>query len=366
MMRSNDPFTLPVGFLGQQASPLGPADSLRVGANELRTGGHVALPVRGSDGAIRLLDEPTIARLLAEGSDPDAMLGSLNLSPAKCIGVRETGAQALRILHETGASVLVLVNLDGDPVGVISPSRLMSASDFPFRPSMVGGMATPFGIYLTGGGVRAGVAPWALACTGAAMFLMLVIAQYVGLAVASVGSGVPVDLVTVVVFLLMVRLSPIAGTHGAEHMVVNTIERGEEVKPEVVCRMDRYHPRCGTNLAIAAVLFLGVMSATWIPGAELRLLVAVVATALLWRPLGRLLQIYVTTKPPNARQIEVGVRAGRELLEKYAQYPGKRMGLMGRLAYSGVFHVMAGALTAAALVALTTHLLHLPPQWRVL
>jgi uncharacterized protein YqhQ len=41
-------------------------------------------------------------------------------------------------------------------------------------------------------------------------------------------------------------------------MVVHAIERGEPLVLEVVRRMPRVHPRCGTNLVAGIALFLGL------------------------------------------------------------------------------------------------------------
>ncbi|MER3495923.1 MAG: hypothetical protein C4320_03425, partial [Armatimonadota bacterium] len=66
-------------------------------------------------------------------------------------------------------------------------------------------------------------------------------------------------------FVILFRLLPLAGTHAAEHMAVNALERGEPLDPEVVARMPRTHIRCGTNLAVGAGLFFGISETPWVP-----------------------------------------------------------------------------------------------------
>ncbi|HVL39822.1 MAG TPA: DUF1385 domain-containing protein, partial [Fimbriimonadaceae bacterium] len=182
--------------------------------------------------------------------------------------------------------------------------------------------------------------------TGASLFSMFLLGsiladQTLRLAPASWGQMfVPLQLAF---FLLAMRLLPISGIHAAEHKVVHAIEREEELRPEIVSRMPRVHPRCGTNLAAGVSLFLGLGGAHWIPDQQLRLLVAALATLALWRPLGSALQLYVTTRPPTKKHIEMGIRAGRELLEKYRASDGRRASIPIRIWNTGILHVMTGS-----------------------
>jgi hypothetical protein len=76
------------------------------------------------------------------------------------------------------------------PVGLVSALELWPRHRKPERPAVVGGMATPFGVYLTSGNVSAGAPWWGLMATGAAMFLMLVTGEIVASLAAS--QGLPV------------------------------------------------------------------------------------------------------------------------------------------------------------------------------
>jgi uncharacterized protein YqhQ len=156
-----------------------------------------------------------------------------------------------------------------------------------------------------------------------------------------------------------------AGIHAAEHMTVNAIERGEELLPQVVQRMPRVHPRCGTNIAVAAIVFLGLMGQSWIKDSELRLLLAALVTLVIWQPLGTFLQLFITTKPPSSKQLAMGVRAGRELLDRYAVSPYATPNVGTRLLNSGLFHIMLGSFLASGFVWVVSQLLNLPPGWRV-
>lgn len=235
-------------------------------------------------------------------------------------------------------------------------------------------MATPFGVYLTNGVVSGGAKPAALVATGALMSCLFHIA---GFGVVALQNSLPprlqytsltmsvMQVAWMALFFIALRLVPLSGTHGAEHMVVHAIERGEPLVPEVVARMPRVHPRCGTNLAVGAMLFLGIMSVEAIRDMELRLLLAGFTTLVFWQPLGNLLQFYITTKRPSPKQLEDGIAAGRQFLFRSAQAPVIRANLFTRLAMSGLFQVLLGGSAVAIIVYVLSEVLRIPPQWRV-
>ena len=157
------------------------------------------------------------------------------------------------------------------------------------------------------------------------------------------------EVAPLVLFLLSFRLLPLAGIHAAEHKVVHAIERGEPLVPEVLKRMPRVHPRCGTNLAVGMSLFVGIWNLEWIHDTNLRLLAAGIVTLGAWRPLGGIIQHFVTTRPPNDRHIAMGIRAGEELLDRYALERGKPPSFLRRLYASGMLHALVGSLIGAAI-----------------
>jgi hypothetical protein len=213
-------------------------------------------------------------------------------------------------------------------------------------------MATPFGVYLTSGGLSGGVRLWAVMGTGAMMFVMLAAAQ-----VFAVWALSPLDHTslkepikdaiatgfTLGLFGLVMRLVPLSGTHGAEHMVVHAMERGEELTLEIVARMPRVHPRCGTNLAVAITLFSAIVGIEWVKNFETRVMVGVLITLFFWKPLGSMAQQYVTTKRPNPKQLQSGIRAANELIERYAVAPVSSSSIPRRIWNSGLLHVIAGS-----------------------
>ncbi|MEJ5169408.1 MAG: DUF1385 domain-containing protein [Fimbriimonadales bacterium] len=335
---------------------LSPEDSLLRAAALLRDGHPGVLPVLDRGVPIGIVTDRSLAEALALGREP---LDEVRWAARPFLQVRPyaLGAEALRLLTESGEPALLVIDDAGHLLGAISPSDLVAGNRAEPTPPMVGGMATPFGVYLTAGSVRAGAPGWALAATGGLLFLLYVGAAllaswlhgwaggpgWLRQAIAAIG---PTAL-----FLLGLRALPLSKIHGAEHKVVHAIERGEPLVPSVVSRMPRVHPRCGTNVAVGATLFLGIATSRAIPDESLRLIVAVVVTLLFWRRIGEVFQRYVTTREPNRRQLEGAIRAGRELLEAYRWARIGRPSLWHRLRNSGMFHVMAGSLTAYAVVA---------------
>lgn len=268
-----------------------------------------------------------------------------------------TREEARAVLSASGRPVVVIRDPDGRYLGVLRTLDLYSTPGQAARPAMVGGMATPLGVYLTNGSLTGGVKGLALILTGMAMSAMLLVGVIVtALVYRSLPLGTPgwvvsavINLLPVALFFLQVRLSPIAATHGAEHMVVHAIERGEALRPEIVRRMPRVHPRCGTNLAIGALVFTGLVQGLWWSLNEAGALVALIMTMAVWRPLGNFAQKYVTTREPREKDVESAIAAANELLSKYRSSERRIPGLGGRLAASGLPLILIGSMIVMAI-----------------
>lgn len=361
----------PLGTLVDPVSPISITASLGRAAELFRDTGAAALPVVGPEGVEGVLFERDLAQALSMGLEPDAPVSSVALSQIPKLLASVSGAEALRVFTDRGDSAILVVDGMMNVVGIVTPARLYPQHRTPPRPKLVGGMATPFGVYLTNGAQRGGVGPWALVVTGGILFLTVAVTSVVasfagdGMAAARFHPKLIEALVpalSTAMFLGALRFSPLAGYHAAEHMTVHAIERGEPLHPEIVKRMPRVHPRCGTNLAAGATLFLGILSAPWIPDQELRLLAAFLITMLLWRPLGELMQYYATTRPPNRKQIDAGIQAGVQLLTKYEKAPIVAPSAWMRLLNSGMLQIIGGSLLMSALIQLIGYL----TGWEVL
>ena len=284
-----------------------------------------------------------------------------------------TGAECLRTMESSGHGWLVVVDDRGWPLGVLTASRLFGTLAEDNRPRLVGGMATPFGVYLTNGTVSGGVSKWALTATGGMMFLFLavglVIAKAVQLSVpASVGQSVWFDaasnMFVLLVFALGLRVSGLTGFHGAEHKTVNAIEQGEPLTLDSIQRMSRIHPRCGTNIAVAASLFFALFSIPWVPDMQVRGLLAGLVTFFTWRPLGSMAQKFVTTTAPNRRQLQRGLDAADDLVRNYQTSSDHRSSILKSIWNSGLIQIMAGSFAMHLLIWGVMTVLNVPPAWR--
>jgi uncharacterized protein YqhQ len=145
-----------------------------------------------------------------------------------------------------------------------------------------------------------------------------------------------------VLYLSVISLLPdlrrVFQYHAAEHKAINAYEAGEELEPERVQRFSLIHPRCGTAfllwvmvIAIFVFAFFGRPAWYWLIATRILLLPVIAGLAYeLIRFAGkhtgnRVLMTLLapglwlqrlTTREPTLDQIEVSIRALREVLER--------------------------------------------------
>lgn len=343
-------------------------DSLARAATLLRESPFTVLPFMEDGQLTGILTEASLIRKWLEGVDDTASASLAAEDTFLWIPGPTPAAEALAQIQEVAQNEAIITDPAGRVIGIVSLSDFLPKPTEMVHPGLVGGMATPFGVYLTNGAVRAGASDLALVATGMLLFTLLFAANSVGewllyyvpeeappLALDAIAYGVPM-----VLFLFLLRMIPLAGIHAAEHQVVHAIERGEALTVANVRRMPRVHPRCGTNIAAGLTIFLGLFSAPWIPWEEARLLIAGFTTLFFWRAFGSLLQQYVTTKPANEKQLQMGIRAGTELLDKFSR--NRRFGVnpFARIYASGMLHVMLGSFICYGIVSAAAFLLGVP------
>jgi uncharacterized protein YqhQ len=143
-----------------------------------------------------------------------------------------------------------------------------------------------------------------------------------------------------VLYLALVSLLPdlrrVFQYHAAEHKVINAYEAGEELEPERVQRFSLIHPRCGTAfllwvmvIAVFVFAFFGRPAWYWLIATRILLLPVIAGIAYeLIRFAGkhgksRILRTLLapglwlqrlTTREPTLDQLEVSIRALREVL----------------------------------------------------
>jgi uncharacterized protein YqhQ len=126
--------------------------------------------------------------------------------------------------------------------------------------------------------------------------------------------------------------------HAAEHKAINAYEAGEELTPEITQRFSLIHPRCGTAfllwvMVIGVVVFalFGRLAWYWLIVSRIALLPVIAGIAYeLIRFAGKHAENRVlmtvlapglwlqrlTTREPSLDQLEVSIRALREVLER--------------------------------------------------
>jgi uncharacterized protein YqhQ len=144
-----------------------------------------------------------------------------------------------------------------------------------------------------------------------------------------------------VAYLALISLLPdlrrVFQYHAAEHKAINAYEAGEELTPEIVQRYSLIHPRCGTAfllwvmvIAVFVFAFFGRPAWYWLIATRVLLLPVIAGLAYeLIRFAGkhqgnRVLMTLLapglwlqrlTTREPSLDQIEVSIRALREVLD---------------------------------------------------
>jgi uncharacterized protein YqhQ len=133
--------------------------------------------------------------------------------------------------------------------------------------------------------------------------------------------------------------------HGAEHKAINALEAGEELTPENVSRFSLIHPRCGTAfllwvmvIAIFVFAFFGRPVWYWLIASRILLLPVIAGLAyelirfaathqhsrILMTLLAPGLWLQrLTTREPTLDQLEVSIRALKEVLRREGRIPSK-------------------------------------------
>jgi CBS domain-containing protein len=338
---------LTVGSLARWVRPLLPEDTLARATEVMRVTGLSLLPVGVGGKVIGALKMQDVHRALKE--DPDAgrsaSVATLIKPLYAQVASHTSACEALDLALEAPEGVLVVLDEQGTYRGVVTHADLLSAWSGALRPPRIAGMATPLGVYLTTGGLRAGAGNLGLVLTGFCLALFYFVSDYMVHQVMVALHGyveIPGYLLLArqtlpfAMMLLLVRLSPLSAYHAAEHQTVAAIEQGEALVPEVVSRMPRAHPRCGSNIIMIFLVFAALQGTN----PYLALLVSLVT----WRYLGHYLQQFVTTRPPSSRQLQNGLEAGKELLAKYRGDPnnGNRATMRSRLWNLGWLQVTMG------------------------
>ena len=273
-----------------------------------------------------------------------------------------TIAEARRLFAECDQPLIPLVDKKGRYTGECADRRLLhDLLTGCLRPARVGGMATPLGVYMTTGKYIGGSGIKGLIATGICFAVLATALDWsyivVWSAMVALFEGVKQwDAFTqlwvqfsylMIMTLMLIRMTPIAGLHAAEHMTISAMEAGLPLSRERVRPMPRVHPRCGTNLMVVLLVIQLVVLASstlfpklsWV-GQALYLVFWAFVIDRSWRQAGRFVQQHFTTRPPSDAELDSGLKAGQELLAKFAAQPHPPMPLWRRLLATGMIPLL--------------------------
>lgn len=366
--------TTTVGQIARAVAPLNPSDSIAHAVEVMRTSGLHAYPVV-ANGHIVLAALSDVTRYIGCSDDVENARLSPVMAAVTVHGNAFQGTpilssampieEATRYFEEYGnPDALAVAGPDGRFVGVLAATDLLAARIRTLGPPRIGGMATPIGVYLTDGVNAGGAGTTGLILTGVCLGVLSVLAAVITFRVDVYLAAHPAfdpyriletwavgrhmahaaqvvdefrSYLTLLLLLVFMRFVPLSGYHAAEHQVVHCTERGQPLTVEVVRKMPRVHPRCGTNLVAALTVFGLVMAlgSIYFQGVVEAVLPSVLLTLALWQPVGSFFQQYFTTRPASEKQLRSGIAAAEALMRNYRTgvsrkgSPGLRVWRMG-------------------------------------
>ena len=359
------------------APSLAPEDSLARFVQTLRFHASGTLPVIREGKFCGMVHQQDILPLLANTNEAEREkalekpIETILRLPIAILKPEMSLSEAGQLFAQHSQGLLPVVDEGGYCLGVVLATDLLIPEFTQTAPPRIGGMATPFGVYLTEGTIQAGVGNFALIASGALLcFLMLLSVWVIKVSITllqnqSIISHNPVwnlayeppanqpllgmislglQLLVVFVFLSLMRVTRIAGYHAAEHQTVYALEREERLIPAIVGRMPRPHPRCGTNLMAASLVFFFTMKLlhfTFLGNEDATMLAAIVSL-FTWKKVGTFLQAFFTTRPASQKELASGIAAGKELIRKYYSTPPTRIRFLKKLWNMGLIQTMIG------------------------
>ncbi|NLF83942.1 MAG: DUF1385 domain-containing protein [Candidatus Gastranaerophilales bacterium] len=339
------------------------------------------LPVINNAGKLTgIISEYDLAKIIAEWSFDDEsylhehLVSSLMTRNVWKENVNANISDLLSKLGDMHTRVVPLVENDGTYTGkCITRSEIVNYLTQFVKPHSLGGLATPLGVYITDGKHQAGVGNFGLFLTGLVLGSIIYAVQFVSyLAAGAIGvesvesQHIPLVLIgQIFLFLVVLRFTPLAKIHAAEHKTINAIEKGMVLTPETVKMQPKEHLRCGTNLM---ALILGIQMVILVYATYLNFLSPVLQFIFLfigfsfvfsnWRKGGILIQKYFTTVSPPDKYIMSGIKAGEEILRKNKEDKTPGQASFGQKIWNmGVVQIIFGFIIANSLFSTLESLL---------
>jgi len=290
------------------------------------------LPVIDIEGKIvGIVSEYDLSQVLPEWCfDPDSYRHNIIVGDIMTRNVwTETEYSDIDIIiskvHKMHTRVIPLVNKDGIYTGnSITRSVVIAYLTRMVKPVSLGGLATPLGVYITDGKHQAGSGNAGLLTTGLALVSIIIIVQLMtGFVFRYINiNRTLVYLIQFILFIFILRMTPLVKYHAAEHQTIHAIEKGLPLKPATVKMQPRAHKRCGTNIMVLLIglQFILLFSIDFIKFGPFGQFIFLIAGFLFvfsyWRKFGMWLQNNLTTATAGNKHLQSGIKAGEEILRK--------------------------------------------------
>jgi len=233
----------------------------------------------------------------------------------------------LSSIHQLHTRVIPIVDEYGRYTGKsITRQVLVRFLTRMVKPRSIGGLATPIGIYMTDGKHQAGSGNLGLVLTGFAFGGIII---FIELLTGYIFTGrhlpdILIIITQLILFILVLRITPLVKYHAAEHQTIHAIEKGLPLTPETVRMQPRPHKRCGTNIMVLlfGIQLVLLISFEFIKMPFIQFIILITGFLFVfsnWKKAGMWLQEYFTTRRASLIQIENGIKTGEEILRKHKE-----------------------------------------------
>ena len=165
------------------------------------------------------------------------------------------------------------------------------------------------------------------------------------------------NLLMLLCFLTLMRVTPLSGYHAAEHKVIGAIEHFGEPTLETARIMPRAHIRCGSNLLAGVLPLLLVAQPLWGVSPLAAAAIIVFGWSLRFHT-GYLIQQIFATKEPTEHQLRVGLAAGTRIVKLWRETMGRPVPPLVSFWRRGMIQMLVGMIAGSSLVNLLYQHLH--------
>ncbi|MGD9497860.1 MAG: DUF1385 domain-containing protein [Armatimonadota bacterium] len=165
------------------------------------------------------------------------------------------------------------------------------------------------------------------------------------------------NLLSLLSFLVLMRISPLSAYHAAEHKVIGAIEHFGEPTMENARMMPRAHIRCGSNLLAGVLPLLLIAGPLWRVSEIAAVAVVVLGWSLRFHT-GYLIQAIFATKEPTDRQLRAGLEAGHRILRLWREHLSRPVPPLVSIWRRGLIQMFAGMMLGLWLLSQAYQHLH--------